>query len=90
MLHKPFLMGIAPVLSLVGLVSGTPQPLPADALVPKDIIPIGKPCGQHNATNRGCWKNIWNISTDYEIDTPPGKTRTVEYRPPRACYVPWG
>lgn len=80
MLHKSLLQGLAPALFLAGLVSATPKPYPADLIpevLPRDIIPGGKPCGQNNATNRGCWKNNWNISTDYELDTPPGATQTV-------------
>lgn len=41
-------------------------------LLPKQVItPGGAPCGQNNATNRACWKNNWNISTDYEVTNPP-------------------
>jgi hypothetical protein len=30
-----------------------------------------------------CWKNNWNISTDYEFNTPPAfNTRTVCLHPP--------
>lgn len=58
------------------------SPVKPDAvvnLVPRQtIIPGGKPCGQNNATNRGCWKNNWSVNTDYEISTPPAfNTRTV-------------
>lgn len=54
-------------------------PNPVIDLVPRQTItPGGKPCGQNNATNRGCWKNAWGINTDYEISTPPAfNTRTV-------------
>lgn len=49
-----------------------------DLLPRQTITPGGRPCGQNNATNRGCWKNSWNISTDYEVTTPPAfNTRTV-------------
>lgn len=41
-------------------------------LLPRQVItPGGAPCGQNNATNRACWKNSWNISTDYEVTNPP-------------------
>jgi hypothetical protein len=41
------------------------------------VVPGGSACGQNNATNRACWKNNWNINTDYETTTPPGTTRNV-------------
>jgi hypothetical protein len=55
------------------------KPNPVVDLLPRQTItPGGKPCGQNNATNRGCWKNSWGINTDYEITTPPAfNTRTV-------------
>ncbi len=62
------------------------KPNPVVDLLPRQTItPGGKPCGQNNATNRGCWKNNWNINTDYETTTPPAfNTRTVS---PPTC--PW-
>ncbi|KAH6624065.1 multicopper oxidase-domain-containing protein [Chaetomium sp. MPI-SDFR-AT-0129] len=56
------------------------QPHRVVDLAPRQtIIPGGKPCGQKNATNRGCWKNTWNINTDYETTTPPAfNTRNVD------------
>ncbi|KAK1828815.1 putative laccase precursor [Podospora conica] len=41
------------------------------------ITPGGKPCGQNNATNRGCWRNQWNVSTDYEFFHPPAFSNRV-------------
>ncbi|KAK3504279.1 hypothetical protein B0T13DRAFT_1841 [Neurospora crassa] len=41
-------------------------------LLPKQVItPGGAPCGQNDATNRACWKNSCNISTDYKVADPP-------------------
>ncbi|KAK0631038.1 Cupredoxin [Bombardia bombarda] len=50
-------------------------------LMPRQTItPGGKPCGQNNETNRACWKNSWNISTDYEISNPPAfNTRNIDF-----------
>ncbi|KAK3322850.1 multicopper oxidase-domain-containing protein [Apodospora peruviana] len=51
-----------------------------DLLPRQTIIPGGRPCGQNNATNRGCWKNSWNISTDYEVSNPPAfNTRNIDF-----------
>jgi len=60
-------------------VDANPIASPVIDLIPRQtIIPGGKPCGQNNATNRGCWKNNWNISTDYEETYPPAfNTRVV-------------
>jgi hypothetical protein len=68
------------VLALLQIALGSPvQPNPVvDLQARQTIIPGGKPCGQNNATNRGCWKNNWNINTDYETTTPPAfNTRVV-------------
>jgi FtsP/CotA-like multicopper oxidase with cupredoxin domain len=66
---------------LLAISGAVAEPLP-DRVGPlaarQTIIPGGRPCGQNNATNRGCWKNNWNISTDYEINTPPA-FNTREY-----------
>ncbi|EOO03476.1 putative laccase precursor protein [Phaeoacremonium minimum UCRPA7] len=38
-------------------------------------------CGQNEAHNRACWKNRWDINTDYENITPDtGNTRTFDLR----------
>ncbi|KAM7197452.1 putative laccase precursor [Naviculisporaceae sp. PSN 640] len=43
------------------------------------ITPGGPPCGQNNATNRGCWKNAYNVSTDYDLISPPAfNTRNID------------
>ncbi|KAL8418990.1 hypothetical protein RB594_002267 [Gaeumannomyces avenae] len=57
-----------------------PNPVvPVGALQPRQTItPGGPPCGQNNATNRGCWKNYWNVSTDYELTIPTGTTRVID------------
>jgi hypothetical protein len=69
---------------LLGLgtpITGTPVASPVQELVAKaisTITPGGAACGQNNATNRACWKNNWNINTDYETTTPPSTaTRNV-------------
>ncbi|KAK3369580.1 Cupredoxin [Lasiosphaeria ovina] len=62
-----------------------------DLLPRQTITPGGRPCGQNNATNRGCWKNSWNISTDYEVTTPPAfNTRTVCQYPGPTISADWG
>lgn len=55
------------------------NPTPVAHLLPRQTItPGGQPCGENNATNRFCWKNNWNVSTDYEFYHPPAfNTRTV-------------
>lgn len=51
-----------------------------DLLPRQTITPGGKPCGQNNATNRGCWKNSWTVNTDYEATNPPAfNTRTFDF-----------
>lgn len=55
-------------------------PLPLLARQAGPIVPGGKPCGQNNATNRGCWKNQWNVSTDYEFFHPPAFSNRVVCR----------
>lgn len=53
--------------------------VPADALQPRQVItPGGPPCGENGPTNRRCWKNYWNISTDYEGIIPTGTTRVFD------------
>lgn len=50
----------------------TPHQRSVPNLLPKQVItPGGAPCGQNNAKNRACWKNSWNINTDYEVTNPP-------------------
>ena len=74
------------LLGLSQLVSASPAPFNTgphvEMLKPilerQVITPGGKPCGQNNATNRMCWKNNWNISTDYDTTNPPAfNVRTV-------------
>jgi hypothetical protein len=79
LLDKPTAACCAVLVLLQTAVGSPVQPNPVIDLLPRQtIIPGGKPCGQNNATNRGCWKNNWNISTDYEFNTPPAfNTRTV-------------
>ncbi|TLS29342.1 hypothetical protein PpBr36_01552 [Pyricularia pennisetigena] len=57
-----------------------PDPIvPAGALQARQTItPGGAPCGEHGPTNRRCWKNNWNVSTDYEGVIPTGTTRTFD------------
>ncbi|TPX16356.1 uncharacterized protein E0L32_004005 [Thyridium curvatum] len=63
--------GIA-ALSLVIIAIANPLPDPVVNLAPRQTIsPGGPPCGQNNATNRRCWKNLWNINTDPDVDHPP-------------------
>jgi hypothetical protein len=53
-----------------------PAPDKAGVLQPRQtIIPGGSPCGQNGPTNRGCWKNNWRVTTDYEFDAPPAFVR---------------
>lgn len=58
-----------------------PEPIaPAGAILARQTItPGGAPCGEHGPTNRRCWKNNWNVSTDYEGVIPTGTTRTVSF-----------
>jgi len=50
----------------------SPAPNKAEVLQPRQTItPGGKPCGQNGPDNRGCWKNNWRVTTDYEKDVPP-------------------
>lgn len=55
---------------------------PVEVLAPRQTItPGGRPCGQHNATNRRCWRNNWSVDTDYDLDGPPAfNTRTYNFR----------
>lgn len=71
------------ILSSFSFVAASPAPVGLDLaptpvfpnLVPRQtIIPGGRPCGQNNETNRRCWKNNWNITTDYEKSWPPAFT----------------
>ncbi|KAB5577568.1 laccase-2 [Coniochaeta sp. 2T2.1] len=57
-----------------------PMPSPVAQVVQPSttVTPGGSACGQNNATNRACWKNNWNINTDYETTTPPGTTRNID------------
>jgi hypothetical protein len=78
------------------LVAGKPalsKPMPspvAQVLQPSTtVIPGGSACGQNNATNRACWKNNWNINTDYEATTPPGTTRNVSTCPCQSLVWPY-
>lgn len=65
-----------------GLSKPMPSPV-AQAVQPSTTVtPGGSACGQNNATNRACWKNNWNINTDYETTTPPGTTKSVRYKNP--------
>jgi len=67
-----------------------------DLLPRQTIIPSGKPCGQNNATNRMCWKNNWNVSTDYEIvgNYPPAfnnrivRCAAVQFREKQGVCLP--
>ncbi|KAK4180245.1 putative laccase precursor [Triangularia setosa] len=70
--------GWAVLLGTLPLVVASPAPSPVIQLLPRQtIIPGGKPCGQNNATNRQCWKNNWNISTDYDHINPPAFNNRV-------------
>jgi hypothetical protein len=63
------------------LAAATPKPSRVDIRAPQassTITPGGPACGQNGPTNRACWKNVWNISTDYETTTPPGTTRNID------------
>ena len=63
-----------------------PEPLLSRQAGP--IEPGGKPCGQNNATNRGCWRNQWNVSTDYEFFHPPAfNNRVVRLKSPSFRYA---
>ncbi|KAL2200169.1 multicopper oxidase-domain-containing protein [Corynascus similis CBS 632.67] len=84
---------IIAVLAMLQPVLGSPSE--PDRVIPlrprQTIIPGGKPCGQNNATNRGCWKNNWNINTDYEISRPPAfNTRVVHQFPGPTIEADWG
>lgn len=85
-LNRPSAAYWALLAAFVKTALGSPvKPDPVAGLLPRQtIIPGGKPCGQHNATNRACWKNNWNINTDYEVTTPPAfNTHEV-----RGCPLP--
>ncbi|ORY65459.1 laccase-2 [Pseudomassariella vexata] len=60
-------------LSLATLATSNPVAAPQATTT---ITPSGPPC-THSATNRACWRNGFNITTDYEtsLGTPPGITR---------------
>ncbi|KAK3985882.1 putative laccase precursor [Cladorrhinum sp. PSN332] len=80
-LNPPTARCCAILLALSRLVSASPAPNPVIDLLPRQIItPGGRPCGQNNATNRACWKNSYNISTDYDAITPPAfNVRTYDF-----------
>ncbi|KAK4041135.1 Cupredoxin [Parachaetomium inaequale] len=81
------------VLVLLQVALGSPvRPNPVvDLQARQTVTPGGKPCGQNNATNRGCWKNNWNINTDYETTTPPAfNTRVVYQFPGPTIEADWG
>jgi len=73
MIMSSILSGVGSLLILAPFTLANPLPDRVyEAILPRQTItPGGKPCGQNNATNRRCWKNNWNISTDYEVDNPP-------------------
>ena len=73
------LLIVSPWLQALGKpLAEPPTPVFPDLVPRQTIIPGGKPCGQNNATNRMCWKNNWNITTDYYFTTPPAfNTRVV-------------
>lgn len=80
---------LATLLVVTRPVMSKPMPSPvAQAVQPStSVTPGGSACGQNNATNRACWKNNWNINTDYETTTPPGTTRNVGYKRLRTAGV---
>ncbi|GAB1319918.1 hypothetical protein MFIFM68171_10128 [Madurella fahalii] len=83
LLNRPTAARCAAVLAFFESAFASPvKPDPVVGLLPRQtIIPGGRPCGQHGPTNRGCWKNNWNISTDYEHTTPPAfNTRVFDFR----------
>ena len=84
LLDKPSAVCCAVLVLLQTTLASPVKPDRVVAHVPRQtIIPGGPPCGQHNATNRRCWKNAWSIDTDYHHDTPPAfNTRTVCYDGP--------
>jgi hypothetical protein len=84
LLDKPAAVCCAVLMLLQRTLASPVKPDRVVAHVPRQTItPGGPPCGQHNATNRRCWKNAWSIDTDYEHDTPPAfNTRTVCYNGP--------
>ncbi len=62
---------------LSGLLLGSAalaKPLAFPQVAKRDVS-----CGDNGPDNRACWKNDWDINTDYEVDTPPGVTRTVSF-----------
>jgi hypothetical protein len=73
MLLASVLAGFVPGLMLAATVGANPVPDPVyPGIMPRQtIIPGGRPCGQNNATNRRCWKNNWNVTTDYDLSYPP-------------------
>jgi hypothetical protein len=81
MLFDSLRVGLGMGLAVAPLALANPMPNPVAELVPRQTItPGGPPCGQNNATNRRCWKNSWNIDTDYEATNPPAfNTRVVSF-----------
>ncbi|KAK4221188.1 putative laccase precursor [Podospora fimiseda] len=79
--NQPTALCCAILLALFQLVYSSPAPHPVIDLLPRQTItPGGRPCGQNNATNRACWKNSYNISTDYDVITPPAfNVRTYDF-----------
>lgn len=69
------LSGFLPGVMFAALASAKPMPNPQVAS--RAIVT----CGQNEAHNRACWKNRWDINTDYENITPDtGNTRTFDLR----------
>lgn len=92
LVDKPTAVCCAVLVLLRTTLASPVKPNPVEDLLPRaTIIPGGRPCGQNNATNRRCWKNNWNIDTDYLETTPPAfNTRTVctyalHYEPNGEC-----
>ncbi len=78
MLHS-LLSGALSALLLSGSTLAKPLSYPPSSSTKRDVS-----CGNNSPTNRACWKNNWDIHTDYETTVPTGVTRTVSLlsRPP--------
>ena len=71
MRYNTVLQGLLPVTLFTALVSAAPRVCPAP--------PPGSSPSCNTADNRACWRNGFDINTDYETSTPnTGITRKVE------------
>lgn len=76
MFLQRLLPGILSGVMSITLASATPVPDPQVSSRAGVVA-----CGQNESHNRACWRNRWDINTDYEKITPDtGNTKTYDLR----------